>query len=141
AAHSRAATRPRLDCERNDATTPGRWNAARSGVASSERHPLDRADRLGVGEARHPEPVQRPDHAGEQGNDQRHLERERSGIRVDADDLRLYILVLSCTTAEIETFISDVSTTRTNVAIARRIANPVPPAGSSAGAAGVASCA
>src|SRR6476646_7813005 len=39
-----------------------------------------------------------------------------------ADWTPLTVVCRSCTTYEIDTFISDVSTTRTNIAIARRIA-------------------
>jgi hypothetical protein len=38
-----------------------------------------------------------------------------------ADWTPLAVVCRSCTTAEVETFISDVSTTSTNIAIARRI--------------------
>ncbi len=52
-----------------------------------------------------------------------------------ADWTPLAVVSRSLTTAEIETFISDVSTTSTNIAIARRIASlelPEPAAGASA---------
>src|SRR4051812_1253459 len=45
----------------------------------------------------------------------------------------LAVVPRSCTTAEIDTFISEVSTTRTNIAIARRIARLRSPAAASAG--------
>src|SRR4051812_48207676 len=45
----------------------------------------------------------------------------------------LAVVPRSCTTAEIDTFISDVSTTSTNIAIARRIARLRSPAAASAG--------
>ena len=49
-----------------------------------------------------------------------------------ADCTPLTVVSRSCTTAEIETFISDVSTTSTNIAIASRIASRVSPDDSSA---------
>jgi hypothetical protein len=60
------------------------------------------------------------------GNEQRHLEPDGPGDGVDADDLVLDLLRLvreQHLKAEIETFINDVSTTSTNIAIARRIAS------------------
>ncbi len=57
-----------------------------------------------------------------------------------ADWTPLTVVSRSCTTAEIETFISDVSTTSTNIAIARRTASRRLPAGS-AGMAVLAACA
>ena len=62
----------------------------------------------------------------EGGRDER-LERDR---RLDA----ARVVSRSWTTAEIETFISEVSTTRTNIAIASRIASRVSPLDSSTGA-------
>src|SRR3954454_6161831 len=47
---------------------------------------------------------------------------ETSASRAIADWTPLAVVSRSLTTAEIETFISEVSTTRTNIAIARRIA-------------------
>jgi hypothetical protein len=49
-----------------------------------------------------------------------------------ADWTLLAAVSRSCTTAEMETFISEVSTTRTNIAIARRTARPWSPFDSSA---------
>jgi hypothetical protein len=50
-----------------------------------------------------------------------------------ADCTPLAVVWRSWTTAEIDTFISDVSTTSTNIAIARRTASRVPPSASAAG--------
>src|SRR3954463_7802785 len=47
---------------------------------------------------------------------------ETRASRAIADWTPLAVVLRSFTTAEIDTFISDVSTTRTNIAIARRIA-------------------
>jgi hypothetical protein len=51
--------------------------------------------------------------------------------RAMADCTPLTVVPRSSTTAEIETFISDVSTTRTNIAIASRRASRWPPGASS----------
>ena len=48
---------------------------------------------------------------------------ETSASSAIADWTPLTVVPRSCTTAEIDTFISDVSTTSTNMAIARRIAS------------------
>jgi hypothetical protein len=48
---------------------------------------------------------------------------ETSASRAIADCTPLAVVSRSCTTAEIDTFIRDVSTTRTNIAIARRTAS------------------
>src|SRR5580765_378126 len=56
---------------------------------------------------------------------------ETSASSAIADCTPLAVVSRSCTTAEIETFISDVSTTSTNIAIARRTASSVSPLGSS----------
>src|SRR6478736_5840575 len=61
---------------------------------------------------------------------------ETSASSAIADCTPLAVVCRSCTTAEIETFISDVSTTSTNIAIASRIATRLSPCDSSAGAAG-----
>jgi hypothetical protein len=58
-----------------------------------------------------------------------------------ADCTPLTVVPRSCTTAEIETFMSDVSTTSTNIAIASRIASRVSPDDRSAGEVVVASSA
>src|SRR6478752_3737153 len=50
---------------------------------------------------------------------------ETSASSAIADCTPLAVVSRSCTTAEIETFISDVSTTSTNIAIASRIASAV----------------
>src|SRR5215472_12475528 len=63
---------------------------------------------------------------------------ETSASRAIADWTLLAVVCRSCTTAEIETFISDVSTTSTNIAIASRIATRLSPLDSSAGTAGTA---
>jgi hypothetical protein len=47
---------------------------------------------------------------------------ETSASRAIADWTPLAVVWRSCTTAEMDTFISEVSTTRTSIAIARRIA-------------------
>src|SRR4051812_47094218 len=57
---------------------------------------------------------------------------ETSASSAIADWTPLAVVSRSRTTAEIETFISDVSTTRTNIAIARRIASRWLPLDSSA---------
>ena len=56
---------------------------------------------------------------------------ETSASSAIADWTPLAVVSRSCTTAEIETFISDVSTTSTNIAIASRIASSVSPLDSS----------
>jgi hypothetical protein len=48
---------------------------------------------------------------------------ETSASRAIADCTPLAVVSRSCTTAEIDTFISDVSTTSTNIAIASRTAS------------------
>ena len=50
---------------------------------------------------------------------------ETSASSAIADCTSLTVIPMSWTTAEIDTFISDVSTTRTNIAIARRSARPL----------------
>src|SRR5262245_16621107 len=60
---------------------------------------------------------------------------ETSASRAMADWTLLAVVCRSCTTAEIETFISDVSTTSTNIAIARRIETKPSPLDASTGAA------
>src|SRR5690242_5674216 len=57
---------------------------------------------------------------------------ETSASSAIADWTPLAVVSRSCTTAEIETFIRDVSTTSTNIAIASRIARLWSPFGSSA---------
>ena len=54
---------------------------------------------------------------------------DTSASRAMADWTPLTVVSRSSTTAEIETFISDVSTTRTNIAIESRMASFCPPAG------------
>src|SRR6185503_3488583 len=66
---------------------------------------------------------------------------ETSASSAIADCTPLTVVPRSCTTAEIETFISEVSTTSTNIAIASRIASRVSPDDSSAGGEVVASSA
>src|SRR6201993_4106542 len=56
---------------------------------------------------------------------------ETSASSAMADWTPLAVVSRSRTTAEIDTFISDVSTTRTNIAIARRTASLVSPCDSS----------
>src|SRR5215471_9006702 len=63
---------------------------------------------------------------------------ETSASRAIADCTPLAVVSRSRTTAEMDTFISDVSTTSTNIAIASRIATRWSPLDSSAGAAGTA---
>src|SRR6476659_8231961 len=58
---------------------------------------------------------------------------ETSASSAIADCTPLAVVSRSCTTAEIDTFISDVSTTSTNIAIARRTASRWSPLDSSAG--------
>ena len=82
-------------CQVSDRFVVQLQHERRSRAASAQDHAFAGAGRLRVGQARHPEPVDQPDQPGEQGNDQRHLKRERSGIRVDADDLRLHVLGLA----------------------------------------------
>ncbi len=53
---------------------------------------------------------------------------DTSASRAIADWTPLTVVPRSCTTAEIDTFISDVSTTRTNIAAASRIMSRVLPA-------------
>src|SRR3954470_21318100 len=67
---------------------------------------------------------------------------ETRASRAIADWTPLAVVSRSLTTAEIETFISDVSTTRTNIAIARRIARLWSPEDSAkaAGTAGALTC-
>jgi hypothetical protein len=60
---------------------------------------------------------------------------ETSASRAIADWTLLAVVCRSCTTAEIETFINEVSTTSTNIAIARRIETKPSPLDSSAGTA------
>src|SRR4029077_20662235 len=57
---------------------------------SGERELLGRLRRLGIGEAPHPEPVQQPEQAGDDGNEQGYLKRAIAGAFVDAEDLVLY---------------------------------------------------
>src|SRR3954453_6653231 len=57
---------------------------------------------------------------------------ETSASRAMADCTPLTVVSRSCTTEAIDTFISDVSTTSTNIAIARRIARRVSPDAGSA---------
>ena len=59
---------------------------------------------------------------------------ETSASSAIADCTPLAVVSRSCTTAEIETFISDVSTTSTNIAIASRIASRLSPLDSSGAA-------
>jgi hypothetical protein len=56
---------------------------------------------------------------------------ETSASNAIADCTPLAVVSRSCTTAEIDTFISDVSTTSTNIAIASRIATTWSPPDSS----------
>ena len=58
---------------------------------------------------------------------------ETSASSAIADWTPLTVVPRSSTTAEIETFISDVSTTSTNIAIASRTASRVLPAGAGSG--------
>ena len=63
---------------------------------------------------------------------------ETSASSAIADCTPLAVVSRSRTTAEIDTFISDVSTTSTNIAIASRMATRLSPLDSSTGAAGTA---
>ncbi len=58
---------------------------------------------------------------------------ETSASSAIADWTPLAVVSRSCTTAEIDTFMSDVSTTSTNIAMARRIATRWSPDDSSGG--------
>src|SRR4029453_15543893 len=93
----------------------------------------------------HAERVEQPDEAGEDGDEQRHLKgeghvgplateeiadlaadedeaAETSASSAIADCTPVTVVSRSSTTAEIETFISDVSTTSKNIAMPSRIA-------------------
>ena len=53
------------------------------------QHGVRRAGGLGFGHPDHPERVHRPEEPRDQGHEQRDLERERTRLGVDADDLVL----------------------------------------------------
>ena len=96
---------------------------------------------------------QRPDRVGQEPEDVRPLApmrsptllpirmkaAETSASRAIADWMLLTLVPRSATTAEIETFMIDVSTTRTNVAIASRMGSRLSAAAAS-GALGLAAC-
>ena len=60
------------------------------------QHGVRRAGGLGFGHPDHPERVHRPEEPRDQGHEQRDLERERTRLGVDADDLVAVILAWGC---------------------------------------------